>query len=179
MTDTSGSRDTTDAPTSDQVEPDAAGEAAGSVKQLGAEAIGHARDVVEEAKNRGGDLIATAQAGVTSAIEDHKGELADHLEEVADAVHRSGEQLEGHQDWIAHLVERGADELKSLAGTVRSNDLKGLLGNLEDLARRQPAIFVGASMAAGFAMVRLGKVAASGLSKDDLPSLPEVHLDHQ
>jgi ABC-type transporter Mla subunit MlaD len=149
------------------------------VKQLGADAAGHARDIFEDAKSRGGDLLADAQTGVTSAIEDHKGGLADQLEDVADAVHRSGEQLEGHQDWIATLVERGADELKSLADTVRDNDLKGLMSNLQDLARRQPAVFIGASMAAGFAMVRLGKVAASGLSKEDLPSLPEVHFDRQ
>jgi hypothetical protein len=28
-----------------------------------------------------------------------KAQLADHMEDVAGAVHRSGEQLEGHQDF--------------------------------------------------------------------------------
>jgi hypothetical protein len=179
MTDSSGSSGSTGAPPSGQSDPNAADSPTDKVKQLGADAAGHARDILGEAKSRGGDLLADAQTGATSAIEDRKGDLADQLEDVAEAVHRSGEQLEGHQDWIANLVERGADELKSLAGTVRSNDLKGLMTNLEDLARRQPAVFIGASLAAGFAMVRLGKVAAAGLSKDDLPSIPEVHLDRQ
>ena len=115
----------------------------------------------------------------TSAAANHKSDLADKLDDVAQAVHRSGEQLEGHQDWMAGLVERGADELASLASTLRGNDLKGLLGSLQDLARRQPAVFVGASMAAGFALVRLGKVAAAGVSREDLPKMPEVGRERE
>ena len=88
-------------------------------------------------------------------------------------MHRSGAQLEGQQDWLAQLVERGADELGNLASTVRSNDLRGLIGKLEDMARRQPVLFVGAAMAAGFAGARLGKVAMAGASRSDLPTMKE------
>ena len=42
-----------------------------------------------------------------------------------------------------------------------------------DLARRQPAVFVGAAMAAGFAAVRLGRVAVAGATQADLPHMPE------
>jgi hypothetical protein len=97
----------------------------------------------------------------SSVAEAQKGNLADTLADVAKAVHRSGEQLEGHQDWMAHLVERGAAELQSLATTLRNNDLRGLMDDLGSLARRQPALFVGASMAAGFALTRIGRLAAS------------------
>jgi hypothetical protein len=47
------------------------------------------------------------------------------------------------------------------------------MGKLQDLARRQPPIFVGAAMAAGFAAVRVGKVAAAGATKAG-PSAPKV-----
>jgi hypothetical protein len=148
-------------------------------KQLGADAASHANDVIDDVKQRAGSLMEDAKSGVVAAAQESKGGLADKLDDVAQAAHRSGEQLEGHQDWLARLVERGADELASLASTVRNNDLKGLMTNLEDLARRQPAVFIGASMAAGFAMVRLGKVAVSGISRDDLPTVPEIDLDHE
>ena len=134
--------------------------------------------LIDEAKERAGALADNAKSTLESAVAGGKDDIADRLEDAAKAIHKSGEQLEGEQDWIAGLVERGADELTALASTLRSNDLKGLMGNLEDLARRQPAVFVGASMAAGFAMVRLGKVAAAGLSRADLPKMPEVHLGH-
>ena len=95
-----------------------------------------------------------------------KAQLADRIEGVAGAVHRSGEQLEGHQEFLAKLVQRSADEMGSLAGTLRANDLDGLAERLRDLARRQPAVFTGLSIAAGFAAVRLAKVAVSRASSD-------------
>jgi hypothetical protein len=48
------------------------------------------------------------------------------------------------------------------------------MGSLQDLARRQPALFAGASLAAGFALARVGRVAVAGASQADLPKLPEV-----
>ena len=62
----------------------------------------------------------------------------------------------------------------SLASSLRENDLSSLLGQVKSLARRQPALFVGASLAAGFAVARLGKIVAADVSRDDLPNMPEV-----
>ncbi len=141
-------------------------------QQAGAKALGEAQEVAQSAASRGAALSGTVKEQALSAVEAQKGALADRLEDVARAVHRSGEQLEGHQDVVAHLVERGAAELSVLAGTLRSNDLRGLLGGLQDLAQRQPALFAGASLAAGFALARVGKVAVAGASRADLPHLP-------
>ena len=93
---------------------------------------------------------------------------------MAQQVHRSGEQFEGRQDWIASAVGRGAAELNTLAGAIRSKDLSELASEAQAFARRQPALFMGAALAAGFAVARLGKVVAGGLSRDDLPTVPEV-----
>ena len=151
---------------------DAVRQVGDQARQAGSQALGEAQEVAQSAASRGAALSGTAKEQALSAVEDQKGALADRLEDVARAVHRSGEQLEGHQDFVAHLVERGAAELSVLANTLRSNDLRGLLGNLQDLAQRQPALFAGASLAAGFALARVGKVAVAGASKADLPHLP-------
>lgn len=92
---------------------------------------------------------------------------------MAGAVHKAAENLEG-QDWLAQMVERGAGELGDLATTLRSNDLQGLLGKLDELARDHPAIFVGAAMAIGFGAARLGKTVVAGASEADLPKMPAV-----
>src|SRR5215470_14312636 len=62
-------------------------------------------------------LADDARSGAAEAAESGKDALAEQIDDVARAVHRSGEQLEGHQDWMAGLVERGADQLGSLATT--------------------------------------------------------------
>ncbi len=158
----------------------AAGEAARQVvsqaRQAGGDAAGQAQELAHEAQGRVASLAGAMGERVQDAAESGKSSLADQIEDAAQAVHRSGTQLEGHQDWAAHLVERGAAELSTLATTLRSNDLRGLMGGLQDLAKRQPALFAGASLAAGFALARVGRIAVAGASKDDLPKLPEVHL---
>ena len=147
---------------------------ADQAQQAARQASSDAAEVAQEAKAGGASLSDEVSGRVSSAAHAGKDDVAGRIEDFAKAVHRSGEQLEGHQDFVAKLVERGADELGALAGTLRSNDLRGLGSKLQTLARQQPALFVGAAMAAGFAAVRFGKVTAAGASQDDLPSLPET-----
>lgn len=151
---------------------DAVQQVGGQAMQAGANALDQAKDVTQDAKDRAGSVASAIGEKASSVAEDQKSQLADKLEDVAKAVHRSGEQLEGHQDWVAHLVERGAAELSSLATTLRSNDLQGLMGDLGSLARRQPALFVGASMAAGFALTRVGRLAVSAPAHADSAATP-------
>jgi hypothetical protein len=137
--------------------------------QAGTEAVQHAKSVIGEAGGRASSLLGAAGEKTSSAAEAQKQNVAGYLQDIAGAVHRSGEQLEGHQDWIAKMVERGADELGSLASTLRTNDLQSLLGDLSSLARRQPALFVGASMAAGFALSRVGRLAMADTTSASSP----------
>ncbi len=154
-----------------QAAGDAARQVGAQAREAGTQAAGQAKELAQEAKQQGASLAGAVGEQVTATARAQKDSLADRLEDVAKAVHRSGEQLEGHQDMIAHLVERGAAELSVLATTLRTNDLNGLMSGLQDLARRQPALFAGASLAAGFALSRVGRIAIAGASKADLPSL--------
>ena len=151
----------------------------GQAQQAGTKALSEAEDVAHDATVHGASLAGTMKEKASAVASTQKDNLADKLADVARAVHRSGEQLEGHQDFAAHLVERGAAELSILANTLRSNDLRGLMGNLQDLAQRQPALFAGASLAAGFALARVGKVAVAGASKADLPTISGTSHDRQ
>ena len=146
---------------------DRARDAGAAVKEI-------ARDATTRGAALAGEVAGAVKDRVLSAAEESKGGMGERLADAAGAVHRSGEQLEGQQDWLAKLVERGADELGNLASTVRSNDLRGLVGKLENMARKQPVLFVGAAMAAGFASGRLGKVAIAGASRSDLPTIKEA-----
>ncbi len=147
---------------------------AGQAKEVGAQASAAAGEVAGQVKAKATDAAGQLKDQAFAAVEQQKSGIADKLEDLAEAAHRSGEQMTGHQDFIAQLIERGATELGNLASTLRNNDLNGLLGNMQDLARRQPALFAGASIAAGFALARFGKVAVAGASKDDLPKVPAV-----
>ena len=148
---------------------DAARQTGAQARQVGADALDRAHDIAHEAKSRATAAMGAIGTQASSVAEAQKANVAEQLEDVAKAVQKSGEQLEGHQDWVAKLIERGADELTSLATTLRSNDLQSLLGDLGSLARRQPALFVGVSMATGFALTRIGRLAVSGSSATAAP----------
>lgn len=150
---------------------DAARETSRQAAQAGADALDQARDVAHEAKSSAASALGAIGEQASSVADEQKTKLAERLEDVAEAVHKSGEQLEGQADWAAQLVEQGADELISIASSLRRNDLQGLLGDLGSLARRHPAVFIGASMAAGFALTRIGRLAMSA------PSAPAIS-DH-
>jgi len=145
-----------------------AGSVADQARQAGMAAADHARDVASEARARASSLAGTLKESATSIGEAQKDKAAEALESVAKAIHQTGAQLEGNQEWAARLVERGAAELNTLATSLRRNDIEGLIGNLGDLARRQPAVFVGASMAAGFLLTRIGRLAAEGATETNM-----------
>lgn len=124
-------------------------------------------------------LANQAKQTLVSKLDDQKGTAANFVEQLAQTVQKSGEQFEGQQDWIASAIGRGAAELNTLAGSLRDKDLGELTGEVQSFARRQPALFIGATLVAGFAVARLGKVVAGDLSREDLPTVPEVgHGQH-
>ena len=163
-------------------QPGASSEYALASSEAGADrfasASASAKDAVGEAagqaKEQASSLVGQVQDKALAAANEQKGGLAGRIDDLAQAVHKSGEQFTGRQDWIASAIERGAAELGSLASALRENDLSSLLTQVKSLARRQPALFVGASLAAGFAVARLGKLVAADVSRDDLPTMPEV-----
>lgn len=147
--------------------PDRAAAASTVVDQVPAAAAGDADQPAASLGNQ-------ARQKLAGTLDSRKGAAADFVEQLAQTVQRSGKQFEGKQDWIASAVGRGAAELKTLADAIRDKDLGEFANEVGVFARRQPALFMGTALAIGFAVARLGKVVAGDLSRDDLPTLPEV-----
>ncbi|HET7879833.1 MAG TPA: hypothetical protein VFL55_03035 [Acetobacteraceae bacterium] len=113
-----------------------------------------------------------------AAAQGHR--VADRAEHAADAARRAARAMGGDEAWMAGLVEQGADRLSDFAQTLRSNDLNTLLARAEDFARRQPVLFTGAAMAAGFMLSRavgtaarrggINTASSSGRNERDLAS---------
>lgn len=161
-------------------------QSAGSVSQFGGSDVGADGGQAGDGQagtngggrgNIGGSvnrLVGELRDKAMSAADQQKQGFASRLEGMAQAVHRSGEQLRGQQDWAAEAIERGADELQSIAGRLRNADARDLLAQLRSFADRQPAMFAAASLVAGLALGRLIKLAAAGGSGGNVPTAPEV-----
>jgi hypothetical protein len=90
---------------------------------------------------------------------------ADGAQHAADAARQAADKLREQEAWMAGLVEQGADRLSELAETLRHKDLRTLLTDMEDFARRQPMLFTGAAMALGFVLTRAAGMTASTVAR--------------
>ena len=140
----------------------AAHEAGDALQGIGAEVLSRATETVSDAQTRSANLSTDIAKQAETIAETQKDGIADRLESVAGALHRSGQDLREKEAWLAQLIDKGADEMTSFATTLRANDFNSLVGNLQSLARRQPALFMGASVAAGFALARVGTSCSGG-----------------
>ncbi len=132
---------------------------------------GAARDVADEARATDSSLRAeaaglggTIKQGFSDQVERQKNGIADRLTSVAERAHKTADDLREHEAWLGDLLGRGAHELEGIADEIRRNDVPGMLGSVEVFARRQPALFMGAAVALGFALTR---VVASGAGSSD------------
>jgi hypothetical protein len=131
------------------------------------------------ARQAAAGLAGQVKQRLISSATDSKAGIADRLDEVAESLNKSSEQFAGKQDWIAGAIARGGTELGTLASSLRETDPADLLKQVQSFARRRPGLFIGASLATGFAVARFGKIVAADVSSDDLPVMPEVgHGQH-
>lgn len=106
------------------------------------------------------------RAGVVDAIKDRaaaqinsqKDRATDGLGTMAQAVRQSTQQLrEQHHETVASYVEQAADHIERLSQRLRQKDVGTLLADAQQLARRQPALFVGSAFALGVIVARFLK----------------------
>ena len=135
----------------------AAGPASGMVDVV----KGAAHDVAEQARATGSALLdeasslgGTVKQGLSDQIERQKNGIADRLSAVAERTQATASDLREQEAWLGNLLGRGADELQGIAEEIRRNDVADILGSVEVFARRQPALFMGATVALGFALAR-------------------------
>ncbi|HEU4829019.1 MAG TPA: hypothetical protein VFT04_07475 [Gemmatimonadales bacterium] len=138
------------------------GQASGTFEQAGASTTDESttvRDKANEVKHKiseqARNRMQEAREKAGSAIDERKSELAGSMTSVAGAVRRSTDQLreDGH-DRIAGYAESLAQQFDRAAGYLRDTDPRALRDDLEGIARRQPALLIGAAFAIGIFAAR-------------------------
>ncbi|WP_027368427.1 hypothetical protein [Desulfocurvibacter africanus] len=77
---------------------------------------------------------------------------------LADALRASGEQLRQKQEGqMAEYIDRASERLDSYADMLRDRDMRDMLREARQMARRNPSLFLGGAFALGFALTRFLK----------------------
>jgi hypothetical protein len=120
------------------------------------EAVGNAASDIKAAA---GSAIKDAKSIAMQKAEDVRAQASDTGHTTASRLRELAGQVEGDLPWMATAFAKSADGLDSVTNSLTQGNLDECVSGLSDFARRQPAIFLGASVALGFALSRIGKTA--------------------
>lgn len=115
----------------------------------------HGQDTIVQAQEQAGKLMGIAREQATSQLATQKVRVASSLGTLATALQDASRQMQdGDGAAMAGYVETAAGQLDHLAKILDEQDVEQLLKATEQFARRQPALFLGAAFALGFAAAR-------------------------
>jgi len=117
-----------------------------------------AADLGRKATEGARDVATQAQSQARNRLEQGKQEAATTLSSVASTLLQSGMQLrDGQQGVAGEYVERAARQIERAANYMQNADVRQMVNEVEDFARRRPAVFVGSAFAAGLLAARFLK----------------------
>ena len=109
-------------------------------------------------------IIDKVKEQATAQLSSQKDRATQGLGTVASAVRQTTQSLRDQQhDAVAGYVEQAADQIERLSERLKNKDVTELLNDAQQLARRQPAIFIGGAFALGLMGARFLKSS----SKDE------------
>lgn len=128
----------------------------------GQQSGGSAREQIREVKNQVVDqaknTFQQARDRASSSLGESKSQFADQFGTIAEAFRRTTEHLRSEdQQRIAGLTDTVARQVEQLAGYLRNKDARAMRQDLENLARRQPALIIGGALLLGLIGARFLK----------------------
>jgi len=146
-TEAPGSRGETAGHTPPRAERGDSGSAREQLREVKDQVVGRARNTLQQARDR-----------ARSSLGESKGQVADQFSTIADALRRTTEHLRlEDQQRIAGLTETVARQVDQVANYLRNKDARAMRADLENLARRQPAIVLGGALVLGLIGARFLK----------------------
>lgn len=95
--------------------------------------------------------------GLIESGESQKARGVDAIRRFAKAIDSAASELESQSPMLAGPVHEAARRVEGLSDNLSNRKVGELMDSAAELARAQPALFIGGSVAAGFALARFLK----------------------
>lgn len=103
-------------------------------------------------------IVGKVKEQATAQLSSQKERATDGLGSVAQAVRQTTQHLRDNQnDTVARYAEQAAEQIERFSERLRNKDVGELMNDAQQLARRQPALFVGGAFAIGLLGARFLK----------------------
>lgn len=132
---------------------------------------GGARAQIREVKDQVVDQARTtyrqARDSASDSLSRSRNEAADRINGIAGAFRRTSENLRSEQqDRLANLTDTLAEQVDRFSSYLRDHDLGDVRSDVENLARRQPAVAIGAALVLGMLGARFLKSSQRNQDED-------------
>jgi ABC-type transporter Mla subunit MlaD len=140
---------TSTAPSSD------VGQAIGAVAQQAAQQAGQ---LVNQVQEQAGAVAQQVQGQARSQLSEQKDQVANSLSGLAQSARQIGDQMrQSGQAPLAHYADATANQIQQTADYLHNRTISQLIGDIEDFARRQPAVFIAGGVVLGMLAARFIK----------------------
>jgi hypothetical protein len=119
-----------------------------------------------KAKRAAGRAVDQAKEKVSQAADTGKEAAAGKIGGYSDRLRETARSAEQEDPNIAHFANSAADRLQEVADYVRTADLSRIRQDADNIARRNPALFMGGMFAAGLVLGNLAKASVQTLRED-------------
>jgi hypothetical protein len=133
---------------------------------IGSEFKQTAMDAGTRAKEKFDESTERLTDQAMSFGEEQKKMSAKQVRGIAEAAHVAARELEARMPMAASLVHSTADRLDGAAVALRERSIGQLLDDIGAFARREPVLFFGGALVAGFALSRFVKSSAADIPID-------------
>jgi hypothetical protein len=123
-------------------------------------------DSARRIKDSASTLVERGKEAAAQKASEGADKVATTAQNAASALRRAASDVEPDNAWISTILSKSADGLDQATRSIAGGDYSRGIADLNAFARRQPAIFLGASLALGFALARVGKTAIEAATED-------------
>ena len=136
--------------------------------------LDQARDTI---RAKAADLASNAREQASKQFDSKVGAATSELGSVASALRRAGDELRSQNGSSigATVISMIADRLETMGSSVGGRDLNTTLSDIERIARRNPAAFMGTTAALGFLAARFLKSSSPGWMASHHEELSPLH----
>ena len=105
-------------------------------------------------------VLGGIQQKVTSRVDEQKNRAADGLGGIADVFRVAGNELRNENETLASYVDMASDQLRRFATQIRERGVTDMMDDVNQFARRRPALFIGGAFLLGVGLARFLKSSA-------------------
>jgi gas vesicle protein len=149
-----------------------------------------ASQAFQQTQQAAGQMLDKAKDTVKDQLSTQKDRATDSMGGFTDALHQTGQQLrQNGQGAFGDYADSLASQVDRAVGFLRERDVDQLVSDVENFARKQPALFIGGAVLLGIAVGRFLKSSSpapqnqfttatnpNSLSGSQAPKMIESHI---